>query len=125
MASQHCYCSMCRKLSGSAFQTWAPARDADVTWESPSGSLTLQRTSDWASRHTCTDCGTTMTIKYDSQPDHLWLAAGSYTDDNYVFLSSPMTFPEHLYRVIHICELSKPAWYSIPDDGLPRIPHAG
>lgn len=63
---QHCYCRMCRQLSGGAFMTWGPARKSHFRW-TQDASLRLRRTSRGASRHGCTECGTTLTIVYDWQ----------------------------------------------------------
>mmetsp|Transcript_7711 Transcript_7711/g.21939 ORF Transcript_7711/g.21939 Transcript_7711/m.21939 type:complete len:115 (-) Transcript_7711:163-507(-) len=114
---------MCRKLSGTAFQSWVPIQDAQLTWTACS-TLGLQRTSGWASRHTCNRCGSTLSIVYDSQPGTTWLAAGSY-DDVSVRSVKGDGVSAHLSRVLHICELSLPVWFDIPQDGLPRIPYAG
>jgi hypothetical protein len=49
-----------------------------VSWE---GHVHLQTlaTSPGAIRHGCQACGTTLSIKYHSQADTLWLAAGALT----------------------------------------------
>ncbi|CAE7359640.1 unnamed protein product [Symbiodinium sp. CCMP2456] len=39
---QHCHCSMCRKLSGSAYQTWTPVKRTEVEWLTPTALKTLR-----------------------------------------------------------------------------------
>ncbi len=87
---QHCYCTLCRKMSGSAFQTWAPCEDSVIKWEGPEADpknlsfLKLAKTSDFGKRHCCTVCGTTMTIVYNEEAGECtWLSAGSYLDESF------------------------------------------
>ena len=116
--TQHCYCNLCRRLSGSAAQTWVPVRRHTFTWTSQA-SLQLLRTTAHGQRHSCEVCGTTMTILYDSQPDCIWPAAGACDDD------AMSDLPGSLCRSVHICCKWMQDWYSLPQDGLPRLPWAG
>ena len=116
---QHCYCGLCRRLSGSVCQTWVPVRPTGFTWTA-SGALTLVRTTAHGQRHMCAECGTTLTIVYDSQPDCIWPVAGVLDDD-----SLPADMPMALGRVIHICCSMMQTWHALPDDGMPRLKHAG
>ena len=114
---QHCYCSICRKLSGGAFQSWMPARKLE--WTSEPGALDLVRTTRHGRRHQCRRCGSVMTIIYDAQPDTPWPAAGAIDDD--AFSSSEAS----IYRIIHICCETFPPWYSLPsNDTYPRLKDA-
>jgi len=116
--AQHCYCNLCRRLSGSVAQTWIPASLERFRWTSEK-TLALRRTTNHGQRHFCTACGTTMTIVYDSQPDCVWPAAGTL-EDNELFSK-----PGSWYRVIHICCSMMQRWYKLPDDDLPRLKYAG
>ena len=133
---QHCYCQLCRQMSGSAFQTWVPIYESNFQWmlepgsrevaigapltstTAGSSSLKLVRTTNHGRRHMCSKCGSVMTIKYDDQPDYVWPAAGSFDDDD---LDDSRL---QLYRVCHICCKWKQKWYQLPDDGLERIDYA-
>ena len=117
--TQHCYCGLCRRLSGSVAQTWVPVRPNGFAWTS-SESLALVRTTSHGQRHMCEDCGTTLTIVYDSQPDCLWPVAGVLDDD-----SLPTDLPAALGRTIHICTSMMQTWHELPDDGMPRLMYAG
>ena len=114
---QHCYCRLCRQFSGGPFMTWMPVWKDDFRWIS-SPPPPLVRTTPHGQRHFCADCGAALTIVYDDQPDMIWPAAGGLDDES--FLNDLI-----LSRVIHICCRYRPSWYSIPPDGLPRIPEAG
>jgi hypothetical protein len=71
----HCYCSMCRRQSGAALQTFARFARAAVRFvgEEPVG----YRSSERVMRGFCRECGSSLTFAYDHDPAHLWLTAGS------------------------------------------------
>ena len=117
--TQHCYCNLCRRLSGSVAQTWIPVRPRTFLWTSQAP-LRLVRTTPHGQRHVCDACGTTMTIVYDSQPDCIWPVAGVCDDE-----TMPADLSAALCRAIHICCEWQQPWYSLPDDGLPRLRYAG
>lgn len=117
--AQHCYCKLCRQLSGSAAMTWIPCTNTDFRWTKQE-SLRLVRTTRHGQRHICTNCGGTLTIVYDSQPDCTWPVAGALDD-----ASLPGPDDESWYRVIHICCSMMQPWYQLPADGLPRLKYAG
>mmetsp|Transcript_18547 Transcript_18547/g.33588 ORF Transcript_18547/g.33588 Transcript_18547/m.33588 type:complete len:320 (-) Transcript_18547:757-1716(-) len=115
---QHCYCRLCRKLSGSAFMTWVPTKKSDFLWVDQIEPA-LVRTTGHGCRHICQECGGVLTIIYDSQPELIWPAAGGFDDE-----SIPSNYSDYLGRVIHICCTWKQDWYAIPEDGMPRVKHA-
>ena len=117
--TQHCYCNLCRRLSGTVGQTWVPVRPTGWRWTRDE-TLKLIRTTGHGSRHMCEECGTTLTIVYDSQPDCLWPVAGVIDDD-----SLPKDMESALCRSIHICCSMMQPWFKIPDDDLPRLKYAG
>lgn len=135
---QHCYCRLCRQLSGGPFQSWIPVQKSKLKWflttggettilkgtqQPPSSSpLLLRRTTPHGQRHCCQYCGSVMTIIYDSQKDHVWPAAGGLDDIQDPVLIS--LWKEQVYRVVHICCRYKQEWHDLPDDGLARIREA-
>ena len=116
---QHCYCNLCRRLSGSVGETWVPVRPTGFKWTADA-QLSLVRTTGHGQRHMCRACGSTLTIVYDSQPDCIWPVAGVLDDD-----SLPADLPNALCRSIHICCSMMQPWYRLPDDQLPRLKYAG
>lgn len=121
---QHCYCRLCRQLSGGAFATWIPFQNEDIQWN---GEPPLLRTTPMGQRHICRQCGGVLSIVYDDQPGCTWPSVGSFDDANQA-LGISTTFPastaamnHHLYRICHICTDFLQRWYRIPDDGLERI----
>lgn len=117
--TQHCYCNLCRRLSGSAAQTWVPVGRDGFHWTCED-SVELRRTTSHGQRHVCTRCGGALTIIYDSQPDAVWPAAGSLEDS-----SLPEDVGGSLCRAIHICCSMMQPWYRLPLDGLPRLRYPG
>jgi hypothetical protein len=133
---QHCYCQLCRRLSGSSFMTWVPVQNSNMKWQtlaapSPSAGSApyktlspppLLRTTDHGQRHVCRQCGSVLTIAYDDQPGITWPASGGFDDSTLPLTSAEMS--RYLYRVLHICCAWKQAWYELPNDGLPRLDYA-
>jgi len=117
--AQHCYCNLCRRLSGAASMTWIPCSNNAFRWTKRNG-LRLVRTTRHGQRHICTQCGVVLTIVYDSQPDCTWPVAGALDDT-----TLPQDLSDSWYRVIHICCSMMQPWYKLPDDKLPRLKYAG
>jgi len=116
---QHCYCNLCRRLSGTVGQTWVPVAEEGFRWMRHE-TLELVRTTPHGKRHICTRCGVVMTIVYDSQLDTIWPVAGTIDDTSF-----PEDLESYLCRVVHICCSMMQPWYRLPDDGLPRLRYAG
>jgi hypothetical protein len=114
---QHCYCKLCRQLSGGPFPTWVPVSRDRFQWQTEEPPLI--RTTPHGRRHICEGCGGVLTIVYDSQSDLIWPAAGGFDDD-----TIPPELSRYLGRVIHICCLWKQTWYDIPSDGMQRVDRA-
>lgn len=117
---QHCYCKLCRRLSGGASMSWIPSGSEDQGfWWTKRETLRLVRTTRHGQRHMCTRCGVCLTIVYDAQPDCMWPVAGVLEDDSLPDADASW------YRVIHICCSDMQPWYRLPRDGLPRLKYAG
>lgn len=102
-----CYCTTCQQVTGAPFGAWTGIKRDNVTWEGPAAKY---RVSDIATRSLCVQCGATLTIQYDCYPDKTHVAAGIITKG-----------AELLPKVgMHIFVKSKPPWYTIPEDGVPR-----
>jgi len=128
---QHCYCHLCRELSGSPFMTWIPVEQDDFHWtiqrgarkeEDESSPLQLVRTTSIGSRHICAKCRSVMTIVYDEQPDHVWPCAGSLDDATLPETSQELG--KSLGRVCHICCRYHPTWLTERNDGMERMEEA-
>lgn len=138
---QHCYCHLCRELSGGPFATWIPIYKRDFEWKKPENNesggsatspeqqqhhLSLVRTTPGGSRHICTKCRGILTIVYDSQPDLIWPCAGGLDDDTLPSSNdnNQIMMGTYLKRVCHICCRHLPTWLDLPNDGMERLADA-
>lgn len=147
MEIQHCYCYLCRQLSGGLFMSWIPVKtvrqkfhwsvNSDVEHDeskvlSPArrghdtiakGPLSHRYTS-LGERHSCSACGGILSILYDYEDrtdEHatIWLAAGGFDSIRFPFRIEP-----YLDRAVHICCRYRPKWYDLPHDGFEQIQDA-
>ena len=136
---QHCYCQLCRRLSGGPFQTWMPVRKRMFRWMPPENDSSttkssaqtksssheppLHRYTSHGRRHVCDHCGGVLTILYDADGEEvIWPAAGGLDDSSLPKTKEEMS--EHLYGVCHICCRFRQSWYALPNDGNSRIQDA-
>ena len=120
---QHCYCQLCRRLSGGPFQTWMPVSREYFHWLSPAGEPPIRRYTDHGRRHVCDSCGGVLTIVYDSDGGEvIWPAAGGLDDSSLPSTKEEMS--KHLYGVCHICCRYRQPWYALPNDGYAHISEA-
>ena len=141
---QHCYCNLCRQLSGGMFMTWVPVNmkehnfrwidhsyvpDANQAYRASDDGPTAQlvRYTDIGKRHMCSQCGSNLSILYDTFDDEaeeededeervIWLSAAGFDSIRFPFRVEP-----YLSRLLHICCRFKPKWYRLPKDGIPRV----
>jgi len=118
---QHCYCNLCRKLSGSPYSTWLPVDKEHFQWKQ-SDAVTLVRTTPVGQRHICSKCHGVLTIVYDEQPDLIWPCAGGLDDATLPDSSGEMG--TLLSRVCHICCRHLPPWIDLPEDDTEKLPDA-
>ena len=145
---QHCYCNLCRQLSGGPFMTWVPValKEQRFRWiqnafvapqpgsissvRSTDGeNVPLVRYTDIGQRHMCRHCGSNLSILYDvfafedvddDDDAVIWLSAAGFDSIRFPFRVEP-----YLSRLLHICCRFKPDWYELPpDDGIPRVEDA-
>mmetsp|Transcript_21249 Transcript_21249/g.27438 ORF Transcript_21249/g.27438 Transcript_21249/m.27438 type:complete len:250 (-) Transcript_21249:62-811(-) len=133
---QHCYCRLCRRLSGGPFQTWLPIPKRAFDWVISTGddnddntTITcqeppMQQYVTFGKRHVCNNCGGVLTIVYTDQEDTIWAAAGALDDITLPAKTSDEFGQYYLHSVTHICCRYKQSWYAIPADGHSRIPEA-
>lgn len=102
-----CYCTTCQRVTGAPFGAWVGIKKSSITWE---GASAKYKVSDLATRSLCVQCGGTLSIQYDCYPDKTHVAAGTIVKG-----------AEILPKLgVHIFVKSKPVWYDIPEDKLPR-----
>jgi len=106
----YCHCRMCQKSSG------APAQvSAEIPIEGFAlikGTPKAYRSSDWAVRHFCPECGSQLTFRPAADP-------------TFVSINVPtLDRPEALPPVKHIFCASQLSWFRVADD-LPRFDDYG
>jgi len=72
----HCHCSMCRKVHGTAFATYAVAPKAGVVITRGAENLSRFDSSPGVSRFFCRTCGCQIMIDVAAQPDDRWFMPG-------------------------------------------------
>ncbi len=104
-ASDHCHCSVCRKVSGAPVMSWLDFKRSALTWHTEPP--TEFASSEFVRRGFCNQCGTTLTYRDTRYSDYITLAIGA--------LDEPAKYaPDH-----HIhCDSQLP-WLSL-SDALPR-----
>ena len=112
----HCHCSICRKLQGALYPTYAVvARDAFRLTRGKDNLSTID-SSATVHRHFCRSCGSHVCEDVDDKPDRVWYSVGTLDD------GADPGGRERTER--HIFWESRSGWYE-PDDGLPHLTRFG
>ena len=104
-----CHCGTCRKVSGAAFLSFVHFPKDAFTWTS--GAPTRYRSSAYAERGFCPQCGSTLTMHEDVLDDRVQVSLGS------------LDRPEAVRPNDHVWSESQLPWLVISDD-LPRFPQS-
>ncbi len=102
-----CHCGICRKVSGAAFLSFVHFPKDAFTWTS--GAPTRYRSSAYAQRGFCPQCGSTLSMHEDVLDDRVQVSLGS------------LDRPEAVQPDDHVWSESQLPWLVISDD-LPRFP---
>lgn len=103
----HCHCTDCRKMHGAAFATYIGVPQGGFAWIRGEDQLTTFKVESGTIREFCRVCGSILTSRTDSEPDNIYIAAGT--------LDSPISKrPES-----NIWVRSRVPWFEIRD-GLPQ-----
>ncbi len=97
-----CHCSQCRRSSGHVWASTVAPLD-QVRFEADDG-LTWYRSSDFAKRGFCNQCGSSLFYMMDAQPNVLAIASGCLDD------TSDMVLTKHIFTK------DKGGYYDIKDD---------
>jgi hypothetical protein len=103
--SSHCHCEMCRRASGAPVVTFIGFAKDDVTWKK--GAPKIYKSSSFASRGFCPDCGSQLTFQFDKRPEDISFNVGCLDD------------PELAHPTRHLFAQETISWMKM-DDGLPR-----
>ncbi len=100
----HCHCSMCRKLHGAAFATFAAVARDTFRWSAGEDVLKTFASSDMIDREFCSNCGSQVVVFFKPEPDLVYLTMGT-VDGN------PDCPPDY-----HQFTGSKAPWHEITDE---------
>ncbi len=101
----HCHCRMCQRLSGAPVVTWVTVKTDDLRFHK--GAPKWIRSSNFATRAFCVDCGTQLLWRPDREAGMTDVTAASLDDPNSVRPKD------------HVWTESQLDWIRIEDD-LPR-----
>jgi hypothetical protein len=105
-----CHCLSCRRAAGAQSVAWLNFPSGGFSLIS--GELTEYRSSADVSRTFCGQCGTTLTYRYEGNPDFVFVTAASLDD------------PEEFAPTYHAWMEEKISW-DRANDGLPQIERGG
>ena len=74
----HCHCEQCRRASGGVALTFASFEADKVTFEGIP--LKRVRSTDFASREFCPECGSPITFRFDARPHSVSVTVGTLDD---------------------------------------------
>jgi len=100
----HCHCSICRRLHGAAYGTFAGVKANKFRYLSGEEDIKIYASSDDHKRVFCGNCGSNILVSVDGYLDDLYLSMGA-VDGN----------PSHP-AAYHIFVGSKAPWHEITDD---------
>ena len=73
----HCHCSMCRKLHGAAFVTFAAVARGSFRWSAGEEVLGTYASSETSDRIFCSNCGSQLLVDYKPEPDEVYVTMGT------------------------------------------------
>jgi hypothetical protein len=103
-----CHCSLCRKLTGSAFGVWALVPKTAFAWTQGESEITEHASSEHGRRLFCRRCGSTLGSLTSRRPTFMHLAAGTLDGAPALKLS------------MHLYVASKAPWFEI-EGALPQF----
>ena len=119
---QNCYCSICRKIHGSALASWSPIKEMCIKFIKHE-SLVAYQSSSKVKRGFCNVCGANIFLKYEYQKGTLWLATGVFDDIIHDGIDNESIKRNNWHskaKKWHIYCNSASDWFKVPNDGLKR-----
>jgi len=100
----HCHCSQCRRLHGAAYATFAGIARDEFRYVTGENVTRAFASSDSHERIFCAECGSSILVALDTEPDTFYLSMSTLEGD-------PPRPPGY-----HIFVGSKAPWHEITDD---------
>ena len=111
----HCHCSMCRRLHGAPFVSFAGVNEVDFEWLSGTDHLKIYASSDKNNRYFCTDCGSHLQVRSSEEPGVIYLTLGT-TDGSPTLPAGYHQFAGSKAAWVDICDSLPTYAGSIDDD---------
>ena len=73
----HCHCSMCRKVHGAAYVTWAAVQRNKFQWSEGDAGVKVYRSSETIDRYFCGNCGSQLMCIFKPERDLVYLTMGT------------------------------------------------
>ncbi len=105
----YCHCTVCRRLTGSAFGAYGSVSSKDFTWQTGSEYLSCYRPTELTRRYFCQQCGCFLLTEHSDEPGQVFVSLGSLAD------ATDVVIEYHQYVA------SKAEWYRI-DSALTGYP---
>jgi len=102
-----CHCRICQLVSGAPAMAFASVPAGDLAFTQGEDRLRRFRSSEFGRRQYCGDCGASLTIQVDFQPETIDFPIVTLDD------------PGRIAPAFHIFRASKVGWFETADD-LPR-----
>jgi hypothetical protein len=102
-----CHCRICQRVSGSPAMVFATVPAGDLAWIRGADKVRSFRSSGFADRNYCSDCGTPLLMKVDHQPETVDFTVGTLDD------------PGAVAPGYHIFWSQRAPWFE-PGDALPK-----
>lgn len=119
-AMNFCHCVSCRKASGGAFQTFMDIETDALRFDMRNhAAMKHVELSKNAKRGFCSECGSSMTMQYNVDPEEIGVCAGSLDESS---IKGGIRALDGIKKK-HIFVKDKVGWYDIPDDGYERQEH--
>jgi hypothetical protein len=105
-----CWCKRCQRRTGTAFSTTGLTRPGTFSIIEGADLVSTYEPGDGWNKSFCSRCGSQTHTTNPENPEAIAVRIGSFDED-------PGIRP-----VLHQFVNYAPAWYPVPDDGLPRFP---
>ena len=110
--TNHCHCSICRRLHGALFVTFSQFPREHFSLEGGEAQLSHFDSSAGSRRSFCARCGCNVFSEVSDEPDVVYLAAGTLDDGAHP--GHPEAEEEHIFYA------SKVPWFDVCDP-LPKL----
>ncbi len=76
----HCHCTQCQRAHGAAFVTWVSVTVEQFQWQDPHGYLRWYKSSDYAERGFCSQCGSSLFFRSSRWPGEVHIVRANFFD---------------------------------------------